>query len=277
MSSWFDYLLLGIMAAYLAAGVPILRVLERRRWGVDCLKLWEACVAWLLANAGALAFLIAIHALFPLLRVAGSGRLADILVFGLGLFLTLLILARFWFHRRFGRWRAVQAAAVATVYFFIAAMTVFALNEDQQRRERFRGAVSAKSPTDVKQRTLQELSKGLGLDFPDDTRLVWAHSDRESLDVPWAATLVVELSAGNLPAFMDQISKKGSRRLQNCPAHLADSEELYRMFGPWWGPKKWWHPQSAERFEIWTGEHYEVFIDLDDGRTARLYIIYSEI
>jgi hypothetical protein len=274
MSSWFTYVLLGIMLAYLAAGVPILRMLERRCWGANRLKLWEACVAWLLANAGALAFVVGGHWLFPYLHIGADYDLSDVLLFAAGLIASLSVLAKTWFRRRFGRWEVFKAVAAATVCFFIAGMMVFVLHENEQRRDRFLGAVSAKSPADVKQRTLQELSKGLGLDFADDARLLWAQSDRGNFEAPWAAAVVVEISRGNLLAFMEQMGTKGSHRLQECPARLADDEDLYRTFGPWWGPRKWWRPQSAERFEVWTGDHFNVLVDLDDARTARLYIIY---
>ncbi len=275
MSSWFEYLLLGIMVAYLAAGVPILRVMERYRWGAHRLKLWEACVAWLLVNVGALAFVVGAHGCFPYLHIGADYDLPDVLLFATGLILSLSVLTKSWLRRRFGRWEAFKAIAAATVYFFLAGMTVFVLHENEQRRSRFLGAVSEKHPADVKQQTLQELSKGLGLNFPDDTRLVWAHNDKGTFDAPWyAAAVVVELSRGNLLAFMEQIGTKGSHRLQDCPARLADDEELYRKFGPWWGPRKWWRPQSAERFEVWTGDHFNVLVDLDDVRTARLYLIY---
>lgn len=274
MSSCFTYLLLGIMVAYLAAGVPILRVLERRRWGANRLTLWEACFVWLLANAGGLAFVLCGHWLFPFLHIGGDYDFPDVLLFAAGLILSSSVPLKSSLRRRFGQREILKAVAAATIYFFVAGMMVFVLHENEQRRNRFLGAVSAKSPADVKQRTLQELSKGLGLDFPDNAGLLWAQSDRGSFEAPWAAAVVVEMNRGNLLAFMEQIGTKGSHRLQECPARLADDKDLYRTFGPWWGPKKWWRPQSAERFEVWTGDHFNVLVDLDDVRTARLYIIY---
>lgn len=279
MSSLFIYLLFGISVVYLATAVPILRAVERWRWGMNRLRLMEMSAAWGLANMGAFGVLVTINILIPNLRVAGSDDLADVFIFGLGLLLTLLIFTVLWLDRRLGRSRALKASAVATAYFLIFGIMVFVLHEVREWRYRWEGAVSARCSVELRQKTLTELTKGIHLDFPDTTRLVWAYS-MNSFDQPKMASVIVELPHSDLPGFLEQIGAKGLHRLADCSAGRIDREGLSMLFYSW-GPRKWWRPESARHFEVWTGyamgHPTDVLIDFDDAWVARVYIVYGAV